>query len=148
MGHGTITTKEETNIKIINNDESSSTSIYYESTDVEWCRRRPTWRNINYHDYDVHNNDDNYVWETCSKLLNYSPNPKALSKGNHPFLSSTWNDTYNFDPYFIYNEIDKQQRDEFESLPVMERPIIQQLIRCMDNKMKNHELIKASFFDE
>merc|ERR1712176_734700 len=119
----------------------------YESPDVEWCRRRPTWRNINYDDNEDPNNDDNDVWETCSKLLHYFPNRNALIKGNHPFLSSTWNNTYTFDPDLIDDEIDKQQRDEFESLPVMERPIIRQLVRCMDRNMKNDEFITSSFFD-
>jgi hypothetical protein len=107
----------------------------YESPDIEWCRRRPTWRNDNDENNTENTENENYnVRERCSKILNYYPNLELLTKGRHPYLSSSYTPKYKFSNHDdIFNEMNKQ-KDTYNTISnVLERPLIKQLYECMDD---------------
>ena len=162
-------------------EDSAAASLVYESSDVAWCRRRPTWRsktyNNRYDTSDEHPHPQDDVRMKCSNLFQYYPNPKVLIKGNHPFLSVLWNDTYTFDDNLIEEEIEYMQSQQqqqqqqqqsndsnknkidnnndndddeaslLSSSSILERPVMQQLIRCMDTQIQQDTIIAAALLD-
>ena len=86
---------------------SNSDGIAYETPTVEWCRRRPTWR-------DAHQ-DIPYqiIREACQKVLGYESNLEEMVKQPHPLLQA-----------------DKE-------MAVLERPIFQKLAKCMEDATKS-----------
>jgi hypothetical protein len=117
-------------------DEDDDNDDLYESPDIEWCRRRPTWRNNDHDDDDddsKNHKNENYVREYCSKLFNYYPNLEILTKGRHPYLSSSYTTRYKFHDDDIFDEMEKQN-DTYNNIPnILDRPLIKQLYECMDD---------------
>jgi len=125
-----------------NSISNSSSSNIYESPDVEWCRRRPTWRKAiqddddNDNDMNTSNNDS--IRNRCRKALGYHPDLEQLTKFKDPLLSSTFDTSVDFD--FENHYYDKYQVKEHEypetyhQLPVLERPILRKLSACMDRE--------------
>ncbi|OEU11209.1 hypothetical protein FRACYDRAFT_246322 [Fragilariopsis cylindrus CCMP1102] len=128
-------------------DEDDDDDDLYELPDIEWCRRRPTWRNNDHDDDNDSSNhtNENYVREYCSKLLNYYPNLEILTKGRHPYLSSSYTTRYKFHDDDIFDEMEKQN-DTYNNIPnILDRPLIKQLYKCMDDDDElQNELWKSS----
>ena len=95
-------------------DDSSSDDIAYETPTVEWCRRRPAWR-------DAHQEiPDQIIREACQKVLGYQSNLQELANHPHPLL-----------------QVDQE-------MPVLERPIFQQLVKCMEDATKTRPTTTTS----
>ena len=143
----TTTTKNK-NYEDENDNEDEDANELYEPADIAWCRRRPTWRKRkgaaaaeNDHDHEDSSSDDTSIYETCSNLFHYYPAVDILTKGQHPYLASFWNETYTFtnDESFRDNTyLEKERRRHhhtYQTLPILERPFFQQLIHCMDQEV-------------
>lgn len=108
----------------------------YERHEIDWCRRRPTWRRGK--NNKINTNDENDVRERCQRVLRYRPDFEQLVAGNHPYLSSSFDFDVGVDEQAIDKEEDEAKGKEDE-LPVMERPLIRKLIHCMDNTLTSSE---------
>jgi len=93
---------------------TNTDAVSFESHDVEWCRRRPTWRD-----------DGEDVRERCQEVLRYvPPDPEQLTSEFQGILSS------NYDPATGLGT------DEgYDVLPVLERPIFRILSACMEKEL-------------
>jgi len=140
-----------------NGNEDEDANDLYEPADIEWCRRRPTWRNrkgaADDEEQEEEYVDDNSIYEKCSKVLDFSPDVDILTKGKHPYLASEWNDTYTFtndDSFRDNTYLEKERRrhnQTYHTLPILERPLFQQLIQCMDQELltiQKEEQVKAN----
>jgi len=105
---------------------------HFEHPDVEWCRRRPTWRYIPKENGDEHESSID-IWEMCSEVLGYEPDLEQLTEEEQYFLSS------DYDPVTKENKHDESDADVYFELPVMERPMLKLVASCMDEALAESE---------
>ena len=127
-------------IKDEENKNDIKMSNNFESPDIDWCRRRPTWRmRKSYNTKDKDNNKiNNYIRERCQEVLNYYPDLDWLA-GKHPIYGTnkdnpTTNETE--------NENDNNNDDDVKTTTadvLFERPLFRTIIRCMDGKLMQYD---------
>jgi hypothetical protein len=114
----------------------------YEPPDVEWCRRRPTWRITTKEkngEPEEEESNDTDARDRCQRVLGYEPDPEALTRNmnleelHHHMLSST------YDSRDERSDPEPEDDETFNELPVLERPLFRDLVACM-----GETLVKSS----
>ena len=133
-----------------NSNSNSSSNNIYESPDVEWCRRRPTWRKVIQDDDDDANdnnintntsdNENDSLRNRCRKALGYHPDLEQVTDYKDPLLSSSFDISVDYD--FEHHSFDEDLLEEHEDpetyhqLPILERPLVRKLSACMDQEIQ------------
>ena len=108
--HSCINKKSENSVTE-QDDDAVNNNIRYETPEIEWCRRRPTWRTVGTQGSAEKNEE--IIRETCQRVLAYKPDPEELTDQDH------WVNT------------------DHQYLSVLKRPIFQKLATCLEEKMNN-----------
>lgn len=127
----------------------------YESNDIDWCRRIPTWRmtstkgSPNSLGLDKNDRGDKYgnsmddaendkIRDKCQVALNYRPNLEELT-GKHPHCSEAYTFPHKEYGEDLLDEIDRLNSDsesnQKNAVPILKRPLLAKLRQCMDDKL-------------
>jgi len=110
------------------NDTANDGSAF-EPPNVEWCRRRPTWRS-SADDPETISSNKSSVPETCRNVLDYFVDPEHFTDDEiDPVLSSTF-DGKNFE---LPTSDEWYDEDSYRSLPVLERPVFAKIGQCTED---------------
>lgn len=109
----------------------------FEPSDVEWCRRRPTWRYIPKDNGDEEESSID-IWEKCQKVLDYYPDLEELTAEKVDYLAS------DYDPITGENRDEDYSDDVYQELPVLERPLVKLVATCMDDILAESEHYKTN----
>jgi len=129
-----VRTTLEDNIYVETFDTLSE--VEYEPNEIEWCRRRPAWRNwMNLDGVSLGDKTDKDISENCQNVLGYVPNLEDLTKDKDIRLSS------NYERDTSVKDKDESWSKEgiYDSLPVLERPLIRDIRECMDGILATSE---------